>query len=270
MDMNLMVFEYVVSLPPPSYNYAKFTDWMLPFIEYYLAEAKRYNFTVFQKEEMGQETLKIYKSIEEKVNKRIEAANTAQLSIDPNFVPEQDSRVLKPINKPYIIGQVLKEEAINTEFFSDQAEPFRIYFTSSEIICYTTESKPTGNGNLAFPDEVQNDNRLISNEIKTGSPLSYFIVPGKSDTETRAVIVSDVEAAMKANKVGVNNLMEDRDEITPILDDEDDNQNFQEPVDAPMQDGSDTEIDSKGSNHEEMTGEPENNIPAQQAQQVQQ
>mmetsp|Transcript_29239 Transcript_29239/g.26656 ORF Transcript_29239/g.26656 Transcript_29239/m.26656 type:complete len:296 (+) Transcript_29239:2057-2944(+) len=70
-DMNPAVFEYIYNLPPPSYNYAKFTDWILPFIEYYLAEAKRYSYTTYPKEEAGIECLKIYRSVEEKVDKKL-------------------------------------------------------------------------------------------------------------------------------------------------------------------------------------------------------
>lgn len=52
MDLNDKVFHYVNKLPPINYLYAKFIDFMKPFINDYLYEAKRFG-SYFPKREVA-------------------------------------------------------------------------------------------------------------------------------------------------------------------------------------------------------------------------
>jgi len=193
-NTNISVFEYIFSLPPPSYNYAKFTDWILPFIEYYLAEAKRYYYTSYPKEETGLETLKIFRLVEDKIEKKIdynrklfgieapkaqEEKNTegTEPSMDKEAEKQQSNKILSYFLPPYIIGQSHKEETIQRKVYSEDSDPYVISQLTTEVYCYITESKPTGTTNLAFPQSLINDLRLKCGDVPNDSPLAFFIQP---------------------------------------------------------------------------------------------
>lgn len=69
-EINKNIFDYITGLPPPNYLCANFTDWVRPFLENYIEEAKRYYFTGFPREELGKETLKRFEAFEMKLNQK--------------------------------------------------------------------------------------------------------------------------------------------------------------------------------------------------------
>ncbi len=49
-------------MPTPSYTYSRYLDWIEPYIEQYVSDAKKYNPTAFfNRVENGEECLKIWK-----------------------------------------------------------------------------------------------------------------------------------------------------------------------------------------------------------------
>jgi len=179
-DINDTIFKYFISLPPPSYLYAKFSDWVPAFIEYFLADCKRY-YTSYSKEELGLEGQKYWNNLEKKINERLEVhekeLQSALAEHDAGTEKENDGAVLKGFFPNYIIGRTFKSEEIGKIPYEQSQESYEVSLRTQEIYCYITDSKPTGTSNLAFPRSVVDDTSLKSYEVKANSPLALFIQP---------------------------------------------------------------------------------------------
>ena len=222
-ETNQVVFEYLVSLPPPSFNIAKFMDWVPSFIEGYISDARRFYYGGYPKEELGLETMKIYKLFEEKFNKKLEFHDTILSKLQPQLQfehkeeklkQEQSSSTsniqLKNLNKLYIIGQTIKEEKVDSKLFTDPTDDYEITLITTEITCYTTESKPTGNGNLAFPEHVIRDNHIIQHHIKPDTPLTNFVQVKDSTNE----------------KININNNSNNKNKVSDAIDEQEELQDL--------------------------------------------
>ena len=253
LNENNTIFQYITSLPPPSYNYAKFTDWITPFIDYFLADAKRFSYSSYSQEEVGLEAQKIWKSIEAKLQETVENTNKAweqaystfQDGINTNQqeekveekeekeegenkeASEKKDEVLSWIIKPYIIGQTYKEEELDRKYYTNQDIPQEVSLASVESYCYITESKPTGKGNKAFPDFIMNDQKYRTVDVNTESPLSLFIQPRGVSEAGQLTMKSYVEKALKDKNPEEKNTIAKEDSsdgevIEPLLQDDDD------------------------------------------------
>lgn len=187
-EVNPVVFEYIFTLPPPSYMYAKFIDWMPGFIDYYIADAKKYYYTSSNKEEAGQDAMKQYKILEERVEKRIQM--NKQLMVDMGLKTEDDlkdeekdkeNKVYSSFFKPYIIGQTFKEEEIDCKTYTFQDQPFRVSLNVIQTYAYIIDSKPNGKTNFALPQYLLSDvSRMKNADVPNNSPVGFFIQPKAS------------------------------------------------------------------------------------------
>lgn len=60
--------DYIIKLPPPTYIFAKFFDWMKPYIQAYIKSSRSfYNNTYI--EQLGLDNLKLYNEFIGKFNK---------------------------------------------------------------------------------------------------------------------------------------------------------------------------------------------------------
>ena len=205
-EINPRVFEYFISLPAPSYQYAKFTDWIRPFLDSFIADAKRYYYAGSTKEELGNETLKLFNSLEEKLNQRIAynqeiiasfRGKNQKLSKDTNGLEEskegtendsmmkkEESKqpndaappILKDLTPIYIIGETKSQEKLNEiPLFIEGTQS--VVVTEFQELVYITESLPTGSNNMAFPSSVVKDTFIRAQCIKPKSALAHFIQP---------------------------------------------------------------------------------------------
>jgi hypothetical protein len=158
------ILDYVIYLPPPCANYAKFTDWFKPFITTFLAESK-YGYasvySTFNKEEMATNALNLYNGLEEKINSYLEKSNVPK---DPNF--------LQAMFPNYLIGKTIKEDKILEEKVGENSV---ILLTLYETTVYYTISKPTGETNKAFPECVIKEGTFNCREIDPVSNVYKFI-----------------------------------------------------------------------------------------------
>jgi len=204
-DINDTIFKFFISLPPPSYLYAKFSDWVPAFIEYFLADCKRY-YTSYSKEELGLEGQKYWNNLEKKINERLEVhekeLQSALAEHDAGVEKENNGAVLKGFFPNYIIGRTFKSEEIDKIPYEQSQESYEVSLRTQEIYCYITDSKPTGTSNLAFPRSVVDDASLKSYEVKANSPLALFIQPRgvqsslDSNKSIQNVLQNEVEAIL--------------------------------------------------------------------------
>ena len=215
-DLNDFILNYIISLPPPSYNYGKFTDWMPVFIEYFLEECRKY-YSSESKEQLGNETKRLYEAFEKKVNQRLEAhERELQLTLlgedvertNENNETEATSEeekskdtVLRGFFPNYIIGKTFKVEEIDKKVVSKIQDSYEIQIRTNEIYCYITDSKPTGDHNLAFPSHFIEENSLRNYEVKPDSPISLFIQPrgvhpNLEKKNIQNVLQEEIEAAL--------------------------------------------------------------------------
>lgn len=183
IDQNPAIFEYVFALPSPTFQYAKFIDWIPSFIDYYLAETRRFFYSQ-SKEEAGHEVLRMYKALEEKFNKKIDQNHAAMIEMGLRTeadVQEEEkdgqNKVLKSFLKPYIIGQTFKEDPISRKPYTNSNDSNQISLIELESYCYIMKSKPTGTTNLSLPQSLMVDGRLKNTDVPNDSPVAFFIQP---------------------------------------------------------------------------------------------
>ena len=246
INENNSIFQYITSLPPPSYNYAKFTDWIPPFIDYFLADAKRFSYSSYSQEEAGLEAQKIWKQIEEKLKESVENTNKAweqayagfqntmanneqeaneekEEGEGENKENEKKETILSHIIKPYIIGQTYKEEQLDKKYYTNQEIPQEASLESVECYCFITESKPTGKGNKTFPDFIMNDQKFRTIDVNSESPLSLFIQPRGNSEVGKLTMNGYVENALKnKNRKVEKDDSSEGEVIEPLLQDDDD------------------------------------------------
>jgi len=224
-NINQAVFEYILFLPPPSNNFAKFTDWIPLFFDFYYAESKKYSYTSYHKEDLINETVKIWKTLEAKIEARLdindkingklpETKKETQLEIvsesttidQPSSLPKEEGAQVVPLralNQTYIIGQTIKEEQIDRMLLSQPEDADEVYLQTTEVTCYITESKPTGKGNLAFPERLLQDGKFRNEYVDENSSEVYFVKPKSvnfSNNETNTEqnkVTDDVEASIQ-------------------------------------------------------------------------
>jgi hypothetical protein len=180
--LSTAMFEYLFTLPPPNYLYAKFIDWIPSFIDYFIAESKRFYYSSSAaKEELAIDVLKNYKEIEERFEQRIASCKAGLTNLglrtEADVAEEEkdkNNKVFSSFFKPYIIGQTFKQEELDRRQIDQHG---KIYLVHLQEYCYITPSKPTGNTNLSLPQSLINDNKLKTMDIPNESPVSFFIQP---------------------------------------------------------------------------------------------
>ncbi len=136
------VFDYVTSLPPPTYQFAKYTDWIRPLVINYPNSYKSLmgfasTSSVEKNNAAYQDTVKLLGEYE-KLWTDSTAANQ-KYTTQPN--------VLLAFPQPYLIGKPVEEKPLLTEKKED------VTLVVSEIVTAVYQSLPTGKENLGVPQE---------------------------------------------------------------------------------------------------------------------
>ena len=242
-DINSNVFEFFINLPAPSYNLAKFSDWIRPFIENYISDAKRYYYGGYPKEEAGNQALTLFNTFEEKLSKKMQFNQTvitsfletkkkkaegeekkveeekkeepAQISQDTKPT-ESPVNVLKALTPSYIIGETHKEVKIR-EVQLLQGDP-GVTLIETQATVHITESLPIGTTNVAFPASVVRESYINTHLVKPDSSLAHFIQPralgvtGAADAPKSRFAA----AVVKASDAKVHDLEMQGTDLVPI------------------------------------------------------
>ena len=226
VNLNKVIFDYVITLPPPSYNYAKYSDWFLSFIESFISDAKRY-YNSYSKEQLGLEVLKLYKIFEARLEARLiipeqldnkpaqlkeeekEANNEKfeenkennQINTQISSLIDKNENIIPHVIKQYIIGKTINEEKLEEkEIIIDEYN--KVTFISTEVTSYITDSKPTGKTNLSFPPSTIRDNTFVWFNIKSKSALGNFIHPRTSNSS--ATTQDSHQTSTKSDSIHIN------------------------------------------------------------------
>eukprot|EP01022_Parablepharisma_sp_SALTPOND_P025670 TRINITY_DN602_c1_g1_i1.p1 TRINITY_DN602_c1_g1~~TRINITY_DN602_c1_g1_i1.p1 ORF type:complete len:1870 (-),score=221.62 TRINITY_DN602_c1_g1_i1:13785-19394(-) len=147
-------FQYVTSLPPPTYQFAKYSDWFKPFVQNYRSTAKGTGIllTLFnlKRDDTGhQEALRLISELDQQWEKVVEKQG--------RYTERPD--VLLRYPKPYIVGKATGENTVLQETIDG------VTLMVSELVTECFESLPTGKDNLAIPEGYL-ENLVIDTESK--------------------------------------------------------------------------------------------------------
>lgn len=160
------ILDYVLYLPPPCPLFAKYTDWIKPFIKTYLNDCKlgyASAYSTFNKEEIATNALNLFENLEPKIAAFLEKST----------VPKEEG-ILPSIFPCYLLGRIVKEEKVFDDMVGEKNG------ASVFLTCYDTTlnyclSKPTGENNQAFPEDVVKEGLFNLREIDPVSNVYQFI-----------------------------------------------------------------------------------------------
>lgn len=155
-DQNDNVLNYIASIPGPSYIFNSYLDWIRPFVNDFIEEAKRMNYPKYSQEkiEKGNEILKHYDSIEKKLASRhkiIESSKGTVISFTTDY-------------EPLIIGKTVRETKQSEEILFKKRDDV-ISLSVIESVVYLMESKPNTFTNLAMPAVALDKNEFQNKTI---------------------------------------------------------------------------------------------------------
>lgn len=177
---NPLIFDYIASLPSHCYLYAKFIDWVKPFLDKYKLDLERNYFGDARKKELYIETENLYVFFMNKFNEKYPDSIPEQITSNEQ---EENYMFLKPsiLDKPlYIIGQTMNE--ISSEI--QRTEDFVLL--CKEVSAMTLKSMPTGKTNLALPRNIARDTYLFPSSVDSNSVYSCFVHSKYTYTESYA------------------------------------------------------------------------------------
>jgi len=140
MCSSTRIFNYVTSLPSPSYQYAKYTDWIKPIVVAYPTSTRTimgYSFYTHSEKNniVYQETLKLMTQFDKLWNDYIEKM--------PKYTDQNGILLAYP--QPYLIGKSLDEKILSES--KGEAN-----LTVSEVITEVYQSLPNGKENIGVPE----------------------------------------------------------------------------------------------------------------------
>ena len=161
MNESEAVFDWLFNAAPATYQHSRYSDWFAAFINNYLADFKKYQGAYSTKrEEMAQESLKIWLELETKINKRLEESKGLfkgelpppikvflNSDIDGEDVKQGEEVELQHLDRfppNYIIGDTIEEKILWKR--SQDGIDIRVYEVFTEVFW----SRPTGVENLTF------------------------------------------------------------------------------------------------------------------------
>lgn len=161
MNESEAVFDWLYNAAPATYQHSRYSDWFASFINNYLADFKKYQGAYSTKrEEMAQESLKIWLELETKINKRLEESKglfkgelpppmkvTLNLDIEGEDVKNGEEVELQHLERyppNYIIGDTKDEKVLWKK--SQDGIDIRVYEVFTEVFW----SRPTGTENLTL------------------------------------------------------------------------------------------------------------------------
>lgn len=169
MDQNEQVCQYIASIPGPSYIYSSYLDWVKPFVNDFIEEAKRMNYPKYSQEkiEKGNDILKFYNSIEKKLeprHKKFEYSKGELISFISDY-------------EPLIIGKTMGEIKKSEEILYKKRDEI-ISLSVVDSIVYLLDSKPNTFTNLSFPpialDRNEFQNKIVHPECSFFKMVNSF------------------------------------------------------------------------------------------------
>ncbi len=142
MVKNPKIFAYVTSLPPPTYQFAKYPDWIRPAVVAYPTNTRSFGrFSFFSSSKKGlaafPDTVKALGEYEKMWSEFVtkQAKYTAK------------EGVLLAVPRPYLIGKAVDEKVLLNETKDD------VTLVVSEVVAGVYESFPNGEENLGIPKD---------------------------------------------------------------------------------------------------------------------
>jgi hypothetical protein len=201
-DNNNYVHEHILHQNPPCYLYAKYLDWIRPYLESYVEAASKqsaYYAASLNREELGKRALQTLASVEAKAFQRIEDVNGNQnkgffeyeekkaelieLEIPNNeekkvdLKENEDSQnILTSLYSPLLIGKTVDEAKIYEEVLWEQPEDMSVLLQVYESKVYYSDSKPTRYRNLSIPKEIMSGESYFSlKDVHPDSSIICFV-----------------------------------------------------------------------------------------------
>ncbi len=137
------IFEYVMRLPPPTYNYAKYTDWIRPLVEGYRTSYRSLfgiTFGVCSPRKKAEDPYEETKKLVEELERRC----ALEFAKHPPS-PDQPPGLLRAHPPPYLLGRPTEEHTLLEETKEG------VTLVVSELVTETYRSLPTGADNLGIP-----------------------------------------------------------------------------------------------------------------------
>jgi hypothetical protein len=185
---NPKVFNYVVSLPPPSYQYAKYSDWVHSAVSFCINSEQQYMKLGLmgeskEKAKANDEVVKLLKNFDEQWEQY-----AAQ---HPEIIKQ--AGILQAFPAPYIIGKVIGEHVLLEETKENAT------MIISELVTEIYNSLPTGKENKTIPKayfkklhevkiHLDQDNNATKVEE---TDLQEFVKPLKTETTILQVVVKN-------------------------------------------------------------------------------
>lgn len=88
---NPMVAEYLISMPAPAYIHANFMDFVRPYLDSYIQDSMRFNYWGFPREEVGNQTMQLLTSFEEKYAALIPKVRVVSVPVGGNISNNKQS-----------------------------------------------------------------------------------------------------------------------------------------------------------------------------------
>ena len=168
MIKSRVVFDYVNALPPPTYQFAKYTDWIRPLVVSYPTSYK--SLMGFASASTVEKNNNAYK---ETVNLlgEYEKLWTQSTETNPRYTDQQN--ILLAFPQPYLIGKPIEEKPLFTEKKDD------ITLVVSEIVTEVYQSLPTGKENLGVPDNFFDKPKEdpLNNRAAAKGTYLHFAIP---------------------------------------------------------------------------------------------
>lgn len=181
MITNEKVFAYVVQMPPPTYQYAKYPDWIKPFVEAYSqSNQNTMRFaSYFYSAKKVEDCKKTMKYLEEYEKLWAEFAGREK------YASRGD--VLMGCSLPYLVGKVLEEKEIVSE--SKEGVTVRI----SEVTTEVYQSLPKVTANDGIPPCYADKTKLKSEKLVQDSPkrVTFEDAENKKEQKTAENSKSD-------------------------------------------------------------------------------
>jgi predicted ATP-dependent protease len=186
MVKSKVVFDYVTALPPPSYQFAKYTDWIRPLVLNYPNSYKALvgfaSASSVEKNNVAyKETVSLLGEYE-----KMWAESTGKQA---KYTAQQN--VLLAFPQPYMLGKPIEEKIILTEKKGD------VTLVVSELVTEVFESLPTGKENLGIPADYW----TAKEAEKLKEADSEKVVKISADA---AFSVEDIMKRMKKRKICSN------------------------------------------------------------------
>ena len=184
-----VIAEFFSELPAPTYNLARYTDWIRPYLEKQLQDAAKYSGSGSkEKEEKITKVMSLYEKYEvfldqkalkagglgskllseeqqegqstqprEQISDQVEAED-AQPKADS---PQINSMEIRS-SKPYVILEALEERVVHTQDIDGMIE-----LSVTQVSCAYAESRPTGVSNLSLVQAEPGQNASSQQESES-------------------------------------------------------------------------------------------------------